>query len=131
MQNNVITRKIEGWPSERVCASDTRSLVREILTRIGDKWTIFVIVTLSPGPMRFTKLMTEIPGISHRMLTKTLRTLERDGLVTRTVYPEVPPRVEYELTPLGRTLTIPLDGVLTWVESKQDEIEESRRRFEG
>src|SRR5438874_13353383 len=85
--------------------------IKEVLTRIGDKWSVFVVTLLGNGTMRFTELQRSIEGISQRMLTLTLRQLERDGLVERVVYPAVPPRVDYSLTELGRTLLVPLVGV--------------------
>ena len=86
----------------------------ETLGRIGDKWTVLVVELLAGGPMRFNELRHTIKNISQRMLTLTLRGLERDGLVTRTVYPTIPPRVDYELTKLGRTLRDPLMAVADW-----------------
>ena len=86
----------------------------DILNRIGDKWSVMVVGHLTNKTMRFNELRHSIGGISQRMLTLTLRNLERDGLVTRTVYPEIPPRVEYQLTELGRTLTEPLDTLWNW-----------------
>ncbi|MDY4316888.1 helix-turn-helix domain-containing protein [Pectobacterium actinidiae] len=89
-------------------------LTAMILDRIGDKWTVLVVGTLSHGPTRFNALMRQVGGVSHRMLTLTLRGLERDGLVKRTVYPTVPPQVEYELTTLGRSLIDPLRVLGHW-----------------
>ena len=89
---------------------------RLVLDRIGDKWTALVIGLLEDGPMRFSELQRCIHGISQKMLTQTLRNLERDGLVSRTLYPEVPPRVEYALTPMGETLCAPLTAVRHWAE---------------
>ncbi|GAA3093275.1 DNA-binding HxlR family transcriptional regulator [Kribbella aluminosa] len=85
-----------------------RRYTREVHRRIGDTWSLATIARLVDGPRRFTELMKDLPGISHRMLTQTLRAVERDGLVTRTAYAEVPPRVDYALTPLGRSLLPPL-----------------------
>ncbi|GIK55584.1 MAG: transcriptional regulator [Chloroflexota bacterium] len=90
---------------------------RLILNRISDKWTALVIGLLEDGPMRFSELQRCIVGISHKMLAQTLRNLERDGLVSRTLYPEVPPRVEYALTPMGETLCAPLTAVRHWAET--------------
>ena len=106
---------------------------REMLDRVGDKWTLFVLVMLEQRPTqraRFSELKRSIPGISQRMLTATLRSLERDGLVTRDVYPEVPPRVEYELTPLGRKFMQPVRGLVTWLQSNWPTIRAARERFE-
>ncbi|MEZ5339820.1 MAG: helix-turn-helix domain-containing protein [bacterium] len=86
----------------------------EVLARIGDKWTIFVVGELSRGPLRFNELKRRVDGISQRMLTRTLRSLERDGFVNRTVHPSVPPSVEYSLTELGHSLRCPLDELAGW-----------------
>jgi DNA-binding HxlR family transcriptional regulator len=95
---------------------DLRQLLRGLLSTIGDKWTLAVVAALVAGELRFTEIQRRVEGISHRMLTKMLRDLERDGLVARRVHAEVPPRVEYALTPLGRTLLGPVDGLARWVE---------------
>ena len=94
----------DGRPSSDCTA------VNDILSTIGDKWTVLIVVTLSKGPMRFNEIRRAVDGISQRMLTLTLRGLERDGFATRTVFPTVPPRVDYALTELGKTLIQPLDG---------------------
>ena len=93
--------------------------VADILSRIGDKWTVFVVRSLSDGPRRFTEIKRVINGISQRMLTLTLRGLERDGFVTRTVTPSIPPRVDYELTDLGRTLIGPLHTIGEWATTRE------------
>lgn len=105
--------------------------ISEILARIGDKWTVLVVELLANGPMRFSEMRRAIGTISQRMLTLTLRGLERDGLVTRTVYPTVPPKVEYELTARGRTLRGPLCGVAEWVRKNQSAINEAQQRFDA
>jgi DNA-binding HxlR family transcriptional regulator len=87
---------------------------REVLDRIGDKWSVLILGQLGDGPRRFTELARAIEGVSQKMLTQTLRGLERDGLVTRTVHASVPPRVDYELTRLGRTLSAPLHALEAW-----------------
>jgi DNA-binding HxlR family transcriptional regulator len=98
----------------------------QVLDRIGDKWTVMVVGALSKGPLRFNALLRVIGGVSHRMLTLTLRALERDGLVKRTVYATVPPRVEYELTKVGRSLIEPLSSLSAWVQRNQPVIEAAR-----
>jgi DNA-binding HxlR family transcriptional regulator len=109
------------------CRDDElRALVRGLLTTIGDKWTLVVVATLVDGQRRFTGIQREIDGISHRMLTKTLRDLEHDGLVSREVHAEVPPRVVYALTPLGRTLLDPVDGLVRWVQEHGRTVLEHR-----
>nr|WP_018505512.1 winged helix-turn-helix transcriptional regulator [Parafrankia discariae] len=105
--------------------------VRTIMDRVGDKWSVAVVTELTAGPRRFSELKRALPGINQRMLTSTLRVLERDGLVTRTVYPQVPPRVDYELTDLGRTLLDTVTSLLAWAERNADGIDEARRRYDA
>lgn len=97
-------------------------VIRQVLDRVGDKWTMLVVVTLRDGPRRYTELQREILGISQRMLTLTLRQLQQDGLVTRTAYAEVPPRVEYALTPLSRSLLEIITPLVNWASEHHDEI---------
>ena len=111
-------------------STDCRA-VADVLARVGDKWTVMVVAFLSAGPMRFNELRRTIGGISQRMLTLTLRGLERDGLVTRTVTPSIPPRVDYELTELGRTLIVTLGELSDWAIRNRLQVEEARRRFDG
>jgi DNA-binding HxlR family transcriptional regulator len=105
--------------------------VSEVLSRVGDKWTVLVVATLGDGPKRFSQLRRALGSISQRMLTLTLRALERDGLVTRTVFPTVPPRVDYELTGLGRSLLDPVNALSLWARKNRPCIEEARRRFDA
>ncbi|WP_329208408.1 helix-turn-helix transcriptional regulator [Streptomyces sp. NBC_00683] len=105
--------------------------VRQILDRVADKWSLLVIALLDRRKLRFTQLKREIDGISQRMLTVTLRQLERDGLIERTVHPVVPPRVEYELTPLGGTLHTTIRTLVTWTEEHQDEIAAARAGYDA
>jgi DNA-binding HxlR family transcriptional regulator len=105
-------------------------LVGEILARVGDKWTVLLLVVLGDRRMRFKDLHSGMSGISHRMLTVTLRHLERDGLIIRTVYPTIPPRVEYELSERGRSLKLVLEPVSAWVQLHLPLIEASRQRFD-
>ena len=109
---------------------ETISLVRDVLTRVGDKWTVLVITALAPGPLRFTAVHEQVAGVSQRMLSQTLRLLTKDGLVTRTAYAEVPPRVEYALTPLGRSLGDAVDGIVHWVREHQAEVVQNRTEYE-
>ena len=102
--------------------------VREVIDRVGDKWTLLVIGHLEHGPRRYSQLQQVVPGISQRMLTLTLRQLAEDGLVTRTAYAEVPPRVEYALTPLGESLLETAAALVRWAEKHHDEIREHRAR---
>lgn len=106
------------------------SRVSEVLARIGDKWTVMVVMLLRDGPKRFSELKREIGGVSQRMLTLTLRGLERDGLVTRTVFPTVPPRVDYELTKLGQSLRGPVEALGTWTFAHLDAIDAARLKFD-
>ena len=109
--------------------SDCRG-VASILARVGDKWSVFVIMMLGDGPKPFNEIKRMINGISQRMLTLTLRGLERDGLVTRTVFPTIPPRVDYELTDLGRGLSKPVESLGRWAMDHQVQIEDARARFD-
>ena len=102
----------------------------QIIDRIGDKWTVMVVGHLSEGSMRFNELMRNIPGVSHRMLTLTLRGLERDGLVKRTPHATIPPRVDYELTELGRSLTHPLTQLAQWAAAQRGAIEAARQDYD-
>ena len=104
--------------------------VASILARVGDKWSVFVIMMLGDGPKRFNELKRMINGISQRMLTLTLRGLERDGLVTRTIFPTIPPRVDYELTDLGRGLSRPVEALGKWAMEHLAQIEAARTRFD-
>jgi DNA-binding HxlR family transcriptional regulator len=105
--------------------------VASVFARLGDKWSLYVIMLLGGGPRRFNELKRMVGGISQRMLTLTLRGLERDGLVTRTVFPTIPPRVDYELTDLGRGLWKPVQELGAWAHAHQPEIETARARFDG
>jgi DNA-binding HxlR family transcriptional regulator len=105
--------------------------ISEILARIGDKWTLLVVELLTDGPMRFNEIRRTIGNISQRMLTLTVRGLERDGLVTRTVYPTIPPRVDYELTKLGRTLREPVMAIASWARKNRPSIAEARKAFDA
>jgi DNA-binding HxlR family transcriptional regulator len=112
-------------------AQQKEALVREMLERVGDKWTLLVIEELgSGGEMRFTQLRDRIGNVSQKMLTKTLRDLERDGLVTRRVHPVVPPRVDYKLTKLGEALGEAVCGIWTWVEKHMRDVERARRAYD-
>ncbi|HLH11347.1 MAG TPA: helix-turn-helix domain-containing protein [Methylovirgula sp.] len=104
--------------------------INQILARVGDKWSVLVIMELEHGPRRFNELKRAIGGISQRMLTLTLRGLERDGLVKRTIFPTIPPRVDYELTKLGRSLREPVVALGTWAQTHLDEIDAARADFD-
>src|SRR6476661_744044 len=126
-------RRQEGTsliPSNLHVAEDCRA-VSEVLARVGDKWTVLVVSTLGEGPKRFNELRRALGSISQRMLTLTLRGLERDGLVTRTMFPTIPPRVDYELTKLGRSLLLPVGALGDWARANHAKIVEARRDFDG
>lgn len=105
--------------------------ISETLQLVGDKWTVLVVGMLGSGKKRFSELRREVGGISQKMLTTTLRQLERDGFVIRTVFPTIPPKVEYELTDLGRDLFKPVSGLIEWSRANRARVEESRRRYEA
>lgn len=105
--------------------------VRDVLDRLGDAWSLLVVLRLGAGPARFNQLRRSVDGISQRMLTVTLRSLERDGLVSRTVFPTTPPQVEYALTPLGASLHGPIGALSRWASMHQATIQDARRRYDG
>jgi DNA-binding HxlR family transcriptional regulator len=117
-------------PGLRHESEDCRA-VSDILGRVGDKWTVLVVGYLSGGPMRFSELRRGIGGISQKMLTTTLRGLERDGFVTRTVFPSIPPRVDYELTDLGHELRVPVNALGEWARKNITRVKEARARFDS
>jgi len=116
---------------ERGNLFDADCPTRLILDRIGDKWTVLLVILLSEGPMRFTELRTHLGRVAPKVLTQSLRRMERDGLVTREVFAEVPPRVEYELTELGRDLLAPIDAVRLWAEEHAARIVANRERHDS
>jgi DNA-binding HxlR family transcriptional regulator len=113
-------------PANPVCRT-----ISTLLARIGDKWTVLVVQTLAEGSRRFNELRREIPSVSQRMLTLTLRNLERDGLVSRTVTPTIPPRVDYELTELGKSLQKPICGLASWATENVEAIHNAQARFDA
>src|SRR5574338_883947 len=113
-------------PTSPVCRT-----ISTLLSRIGDKWTVLVVRTLAGGSKRFNELRREIPSVSQRMLTLTLRNLERDGLVSRTVTPTIPPRVDYELTDLGQSLQGPICGLATWAMDNVEAIHNAQSSFDA
>lgn len=114
-----------------MCDTDEAQQVRQILDLIGDKWSLLIIAMLERGTRRFMELRRDIGPISQRMLTRTLRQLEQDGLVIRTVYPTVPPRVDYTLTPLGQTLLDATQPLVQWAIAHRGEVFTARKRYEG
>lgn len=116
-----------------ICRSSDPLAVRELLTKVGDKWTIFVVLSLDllGGRARFSELERAVPGISQRMLSTTLKNLERDGLAIREVFPEVPPRVEYEMTKLGKSLLRPTQGLVDWAKENWEDVRRAQSRYDG
>jgi DNA-binding HxlR family transcriptional regulator len=117
------------WPSSGL--DPAACPIRNVLDRIGDKWTMLALAVLAAGPCRFNALHRLIPDISKHMLTQTLRGLERDGLATRHVFPTKPPSVEYRLSPLGRSVLVPLGGLVDWADRNDAAIREARARFDA
>ncbi|WP_254924344.1 MULTISPECIES: winged helix-turn-helix transcriptional regulator [unclassified Rhodococcus (in: high G+C Gram-positive bacteria)] len=124
MAQRTLSGPCTSWPEDS-------AFIREVLDRIGDKWTVLVISTLGAGPLRYSDLQASIPGISQRMLTVTVKELERDGLVTRTAYPEVPPRVVYELTDLGRSLQEAVRALAGWAARNHSVVAAHRKLHEA
>ena len=124
-------RHTRGTAIRRVRVEETKACeIRDLLDRLADKWSLLVVELLGDGTRRFSQLRREIDGISQRMLTLTLRQLERDGLVRRTVYPVVPPRVEYDLTALGKSLLTSIGPLVAWARSHRDEIASARGAYD-
>ncbi len=130
MKKSSISNVME--PVGLLCRSEETKPLREFLAKVGDKWSILLVVTLARGPKRarFSELQKMVDGISQRMLTTTLRQLERDGLLTREVFPEVPPRVEYELTDLGLSLLEPMQHLVQWIGNNWGSIKQARDSFD-
>lgn len=118
-------------PRNKHVLSESCVAVREVLNRVGDKWSVLIVQLLADEPKRFSQLRRAIEGISQRMLTLTLKGLERDGLVTRTVYPTVPIRVEYQLTDLGRTLRKPIQSLAKWAQDNRGGIQKARNQYDA
>ena len=121
-------------PSALYCQKDETKALRELLSKVGDKWSVLLVVVLSRSPdsrARFSTLLKQIEGISQRMLTTTLRDLERDGFITREVFPEVPPRVEYELTALGRSLLIPMQHLVEWTVQNWKHVRHAQEKYDS
>lgn len=118
-------------PADRQLFTGDCQRVSEVLARVGDKWSMLVVMTLGAGSCRFNELKRVVNGISQRMLTLTLRGLERDGMVKRTVFPTIPPRVEYELTELGHSLRVPLEALGNWAFAHIAAVERARAEFDA
>lgn len=121
---------VSNRDGKRVFEQSEDCPIRNVVAQIGDKWSILILFSLVDGPDRFNSLKSRIEGISQRMLTQTLRELERDGFVERTVYPQVPVKVEYELTDLGRGLVKSVWGLVSWADAHHDEIRTARRHYD-
>lgn len=122
--------KTKDKDGKRVFHNSDECPIRNVVAQIGDKWSVLILFALVEGPDRFNSLKSRVIGISQRMLTKTLRELEREGYVSRTVYPEVPVKVEYDLTTMGRDLVKPLYHLVSWAETHHDEIKRSREAYD-
>ncbi len=122
---NIAAEAVQPHVPGKCCAT-----IRETLSRVGDKWSVLIVSILSDAPLRFNELRRRVEGISQRMLTRTLRELERDGLVTRTVTPTTPPSVEYALTHLGHTLLEPVNALVVWTQVNYPEISKAQQRFD-
>ncbi len=132
-ENRRASSKAQILPPEPLGPDDPEldALVREIIGRVADKWTMLALEVLADhGPLRFTRLGELIGGVSQKMLTKTVRQMEADGLVVRTVYPVIPPRVEYKLTEIGLSLGAAFCGVWIWAERHRETIKQSRKAFD-
>jgi DNA-binding HxlR family transcriptional regulator len=131
-RSTAAARRRKSAGAAAISPADREAMVREMLGRVADQWTLEVIEALDgPGVLRFTELRAKVGGISQKMLTKTLSQLERDGLVTRRVHAVVPPRVDYALTTLGRTLGEAVCGIWTWVEAHVEAVETARRDYDS
>ncbi|WP_123026521.1 winged helix-turn-helix transcriptional regulator [Mycolicibacterium stellerae] len=126
--SEILAQRFTTWQAMEFNESDC--LIRNVLDRLGDKWTMLIVIALNASPARFSKLQREIPDISKRMLSQTLRGLERDGLITRHVFATAPPQVEYRLAPLGRSILDPLAQLVLWAEIQQDEIRRARESYD-
>lgn len=124
-----VTTQVTGPPD--LGAGPAVCPVRDVIDRVGDKWSVLLVVQLREGPRRFSVLLRSTEGISRRMLTRTLRLLERDGLVSRSVRPTTPPQVAYDLTPLGHALAGPLDALTTWAVDNRAQVQAARAAFDA
>lgn len=128
--NTAVTPQVAAPIPEGPCGDDDCG-IRDVLDRLGDKWTVLVVVELAKGVRRFRELERAIPGISQRMLTLTTKRLWRDGLVERTVYPTIPPQVEYRLTPMGRSLAGMITGLADWSREHKEAIATARETWDA
>lgn len=131
MDTKATKRSVKSAPNSDWDVYNAQCPTRLVLNRIADKWTVLIVGSLEERTKRFGELRREIGGITQKMLTQTLRGLERDGLITRTIYPSVPPKVEYTLTPLGRTLITLLDAISAWSETNIEEVLKAQANYDG
>jgi len=129
MHERAASEQIDAWRALGLSPSECP--IRDVLDRLGDKWSVLIVSSLSAGPQRFSALARDVPDISKRMLTETLRILERDGLLTRTVYPTKPPSVTYELTALGRELLVLMGPLIRWADERHGAIRASRALYDA
>jgi DNA-binding HxlR family transcriptional regulator len=125
----ILAGRLQAWQAMQASPHDCP--VRNVLDQVGDKWTVLILISLTPGPQRFGALRRSIPDISKRMLTQSLRELERDGLITRHVFPTKPPSVEYRLAPLGQTMLAPLAALVGWAETNFAAITRNRAQYDA
>jgi len=125
---HALTGRLRAWQAQDFTPSACP--VRDVLDQLGDKWSTLLVITLADGPQRFSALRRAVPDISQRMLTQTLRDLERDGLITRQVYPTKPPSVDYRLSALGRSLLEPLATLVAWAERHHADIRGARASYD-
>ncbi len=122
---------LKNSSGKRIFKKTDECAIRNVITHIGDKWSVLILFSLTDGPDRFNSIKSRVEGISQRMLTQTLRDLERDGFVNRKVYPEVPVKVVYKLTAMGKELVKPLYDLVLWADENHDAIKKSRRAYDG
>lgn len=128
-EQNTIAEQFEQW--SKMPLDTSKCPVRDVLDHLGDKWTTLILMTLAKEPRRFSQVQRLVPDISKRMLTQTLRNLERDGLVLREVFPTKPPSVEYQLSALGKSLLEPLSQLVDWAENAHGHIRKARSEFDA
>jgi DNA-binding HxlR family transcriptional regulator len=130
-ERTALLETYRGCDDERLDDPRVGALVNELIGHVADKWTMIILEVLTAqGELRFTRLREQVPGISYKMLTQTLRMMEREGLITRTIHPVVPPKVEYKLTDLGLTLSAAFCGVWVWAEQHLEQVERARVSFD-
>lgn len=127
-ENTIITQWIEASADQPF---DTTCPVRGVLDSISDKWSMLLVMTLATGPRRFNQLRRDVPDISQKMLTQTLRSLQRDGMISRQVFDTKPPSVEYRLTPMGQSIIVPFGHLIHWANANHPDIDDARAQFDA